>query len=182
MKKKIYHSWIHAGLRPMRTKRAGMGLFTRRRFKKGDILVIFGGYVFTRQEELRFPPDMNDFAHHILPDFVIGIRKRSQLQPVDYINHSCDPNVGFKGQIILMAMRDIRKGEEITFDYCMVLSRPRGVRQEYRFTCGCGATSCRGIVTWNDWKKPALQRKYRGYFQWYLEEMIQKAGRKKVKR
>jgi hypothetical protein len=36
-----------------------------------------------------------------------------------FINHSCDPNVGFAGDIVLVAMRDIRQGEELTADYAL---------------------------------------------------------------
>lgn len=171
-RRKIYHSWIHPSLVVKRLKNVGKGVFADEEIKKGCLLVIFGGYIFTRTEELSFPSDMNDYAHHILPDFVIGIRKKSELQPVDYINHSCQPNAGFKGQIFLVSMRNIKKGEQITFDYCMVLSKPKDVKKIYQFNCECGAKDCRRVITWNDWKNPILQKKYAGYFQWYLEEKI----------
>jgi len=87
----------------------GKGVFTKKDIKIGTILVIFGGYVFTFEEESTFPPSMNDFAHQISPEFVLGIRKKSEIQPVDQLNHSCDPNAGFKGQIFLVAMRNIKK-------------------------------------------------------------------------
>lgn len=122
---------------------------------------------------------MNDYAHHITSEFVIGVRKKKDLQPVDYINHSCEPNVGFKGQIFLVAMRDINKDEQITFDYCMVLSKPKKVKEIYSFICECGSKNCRKIVTWNDWKKPFLQKKYKGYFQWYLSEKIKDSKKSK---
>ncbi len=97
----------------------------------------------------------------------------SEYQPtVESINHSCSPNAGFKGQIVLVAMHDIKKGEQITFDYATVLSKPRGVDKEYEFKCNCGSVECRKSITWNDWKNPVLQKKYDGYFQWYLGEKI----------
>jgi len=36
-----------------------------------------------------------------------------------FINHSCEPNVGFAGNVVLVAMRDIEAGEELTTDYAM---------------------------------------------------------------
>lgn len=169
---KVYHSWINPTLEVREVDGVGKGVFANKKIKKDTILVIFGGYIFTRKEELEFPPDMNDYAHHILPDFVMGVRKREELQPVDYINHSCDPNCGFKGQIFLVAMRDIEVGEQISFDYCMVLSKPSDVEELYEFECKCLSKLCRKSITWDDWKKPDLQQKYKGYFQWYLEEKI----------
>ncbi|MEI8230473.1 MAG: SET domain-containing protein [Candidatus Peregrinibacteria bacterium] len=171
--KTIYHSWIHPSLE-VRTVPFGKGLFTTKRIKKDEILVIFGGYIFSFAEELLFPRGMRDFAHQISPKFVMGVRKRSELQPVDYINHSCSPNAGFKGQIFLVAMKDLIKDEQISFDYCMVLSKATGVKKAYKFSCHCCSPECRKVVTWNDWKNPLLQEKYKGYFQYYLEDKIKK--------
>lgn len=49
---------------------------------------------------------------------------------------------------------------------------PRG--PAYQLTRLCGAPTCRGVVTDNDWKHKALQEKYRGYFQPYLEAEFRK--------
>jgi len=54
----------------------------------------------------------------------------------------------------------------------MVLSKAKNVKKPYRFECQCGSKKCRKVVTWNDWKIPSLQKRYSGYFQWYLEEKI----------
>ncbi len=172
--KKPYHSWMHPSLEVRDVINMGKGVFTKKAVKKGTVLVIFGGYVFTFAEESTFKDGMDDFAHQISSEFVFGIREREEIQPVDYINHSCEPNCGFQGQIFLVAMRNIKKNEQISFDYCMVLSKAKNVKKEYRFNCECGLKTCRHVVTWNDWKIPALQKKYAGYFQWYLNEKIKK--------
>lgn len=60
----------------------------------------------------------------------------------EYINHSCDPNIRawvFKGHILYMSMRDIRKGEELTVDYHF---EP----DVERVSCCCGAAACRGTI------------------------------------
>lgn len=172
LNKKYLHSWIHPKLELKTISKVDKGVFAKENIKRKTLLVIFGGYIFTFKEELTFEYPLLDLAHQISPEFVIGVRKKSELQPIDYINHSCDPNVGFKGQIFLVAMRNIKKGEQICFDYCMVLSKAKGVKGTYRFKCHCGSSFCRKIITWNDWKITLLQKKYCGYFQWYLEEKI----------
>lgn len=60
------------------------------------------------------------------------------------------------------------------FDTSEWLSKPKGLKAEYQFSCLCGAKNCRKKITWHDWKNPKLQKKYQGYFQWYLEEKIKR--------
>jgi SET domain-containing protein len=60
----------------------------------------------------------------------------------EIINHSCDPNlrtVILKGHILYVSRRPIRKGEELTVDYCF--------SDKYdAVKCKCGAKACRGII------------------------------------
>lgn len=91
--------------------------------------------------------------------------------PANFINHSCCPNAGIKGQIVLVAMREIEPNEEVTFDYAMCLHSSPGM-QRYEIKCLCGMGKCRGIVTENDWQRKDLQKKYKGYFSWYLQEKV----------
>lgn len=83
-----------------------------------------------------------------------------------YLNHSCEPNVGFGGNVLLVAMRDVAAGEELTTDYALF--------DDYdgRLDCGCGTPSCRGVVDGHDWRRPELQTRYRGWFSWYLQRKI----------
>lgn len=152
----------------------GNGNFALRPISKGELIMAFGGYVMTRTEERALPSEINDNGIFITPDLVIGIKKISEVEPATYVNHSCDPNAGIKGQILLVAMRDINLGEEITFDYAMALHRSPG-NPPYRFKCECHSVLCRGYVTDEDWMKPELQGRYAGYFQYYLEDLIRKA-------
>ena len=119
------------------------------------------------EEEPVFPDGRGDLAVQIHDEFVIGPMFPEEIEDTDSFNHSCDPNAGFQGQIFLAAMRDIEAGEQVCFDYAMVLNLPN-----HRFECRCGSANCRGAVTGNDWKLPELQRRYAGYFQWYLQEKI----------
>jgi hypothetical protein len=92
----------------------------------------------------------------------------STLEPADCFNHSCDPNLGFTGQIGLRAIRDIEPGEELTFDYAMCDGSPYD-----EFDCYCGGAHCRGRVTGEDWKRPELWVRYEGYFSPYLARRIE---------
>ena len=44
--------------------------------------------------------------------------------------------------------------------------------------CGCGAASCRGVITAADWRQKKLQRKYAGYFSSYLQRRMKRKGAK----
>jgi uncharacterized protein len=79
-----------------------------------------------------------------------------------FINHSCEPNVGFAGSTVLAAMRDIHAGEELTTDYALFDDHDQTME------CRCGTPSCRGTVSGRDWQRPDLQRKYGDYFSSYL--------------
>ena len=83
-----------------------------------------------------------------------------------HLNHSCDPNLGIQGQIVFVALRDIEKDEELTFDYAMTDD------EVYEMKCNCGTPHCRGIVTGKDWMRKELQKKYDGYFSWFIQKEI----------
>ncbi|MES3004654.1 MAG: SET domain-containing protein [Patescibacteria group bacterium] len=165
-------SWVHDDIEARESPGINKGLFAKKPIKKGTLVTIFGGYIMTTQEEEKLPEPLNDYGHMIHPDFVMGIWGKDEIEDADFYNHSCNPNVGFKGQIFLYTMRDIEEGESMTFDYAMVLSEMKD--RPYQFDCLCGSPDCRGKVTTEDWKIPELQTRYEGYFQWYLEEKIKK--------
>lgn len=64
-----------------------------------------------------------------------------------YLNHSCDGNVGFNQDGDFVAIKDIRKGKELTYDYGLVESNPK-----FRMQCRCGSKNCREVITGNDWR------------------------------
>jgi hypothetical protein len=70
----------------------------------------------------------------------------------------------------LVARRDIGAGEELTVDYALFTALPVAVIEG----CRCGSPVCRGAVTGNDWRLPAVQERYRGHFSPFLDERIRK--------
>lgn len=82
----------------------------------------------------------------------------------DFINHSCDPNVGFvEGSLILYALRDIRKDEELFWDYSTSINE-----EGWAIDCGCASELCRGkIQSYCDLPKHHQER-ISGYILAYL--------------
>lgn len=164
------YSWINKKLETRDTKKCGKGVFAKDNIKKNERLAVFGGYVMTIEQELNLPKEISDYAHQIDDDLVIGINCEKDISLTDHFNHSCEPNAGFKGQIILIAMRDIVPNEEITFDYAMTLAEVE--ESVYVMDCKCNAFKCRKKITDSDWRNPILQQKYEGYFQSYIYDKI----------
>src|SRR3989344_4449693 len=81
-------------------------------------------------------------------------------------NHSCEPNCGISGNIKIIAIRDIKPGEELTFDYAFTESffEP--------FKCNCRTLTCRKVIKPDDWKDLKLQRKFYKYFSDYLRNKM----------
>lgn len=171
------HSWINPKLE-VRSAGGGnyRGLFAKEAVSEGELLLINGGHIMTIAEDPIFSDGTKDLTLQINERFVIGTKYEHEIEDSDYLNHSCEPNAGIKGQIFFVALRNIAVNEEITFDYAMVLHEPEGFKTEYEegFECNCGSPICRGKVTYNDWKIPKLHARYDGFFSWYLQEKIDK--------
>jgi hypothetical protein len=73
-------------------------------------------------------------------------------------------------------MNDIKRDKEITIDYAMVLYNS-GNGPRYELECLCGDNKCRHMITDEDWKKEELQKKYHGYFQYFIQDKIDNGGR-----
>lgn len=149
----------------------GYGSFAIAPISKGEIVFIKGGYILTRDTML-----IERLGYNYWPlsdELYLAPKKDSTREEIRqillYVNHSCNPNCGLRGEITGVAMRDIKIGEEITMDYAMLDDEPD---ENYNIVCTCGEPSCRGIITGKDWKIPELQKRYKGYFATYLQEKI----------
>lgn len=169
----IKHSYLTDKVKVRSSGINKKGVFAVRPLKKDEIIAVWGGHIITEKEFRCFSrkqfKNIEDYATKISDGFYMVSCKKGGLEDDDFFNHSCSPNSGIKGQIMMSAMRDIMPGEEITYDYAMT-----DAGYQYSFRCNCGAGNCRKIVTTSDWKKPALQKKYKGYFSWYIQEKINK--------
>jgi hypothetical protein len=148
-------------------EKGGCGVFARQTIGKDEIVCVWGGRILTENE---LDPNIPDFNQRILQiDEALYLETPEALEPTDCFNHSCEPNLGFSGQVGLITMREIEAGEEVTFDYAMCDGTPYD-----EFKCFCGAANCRGKVSGDDWKRADLWVKYDGYFSPYLARRIAK--------
>ncbi|MGY1806706.1 SET domain-containing protein [Blastococcus sp. SYSU D00669] len=146
---------------------AGRGLRATAPIAAGEVVAVKGGHVVTDEELAALPEPLPNSAVQIADGLHLVAREPDEYEPVMlFLNHSCDPNAGFGGNVLVVAMRDIGAGEEITTDYALFDDH------DDEMPCSCGTERCRGVVRGRDWQLPDLQRRYRGHFSWYLERKI----------
>jgi uncharacterized protein len=146
----------------------GRGLFAKAGIAEGEIVAVKGGHIVDRETLRReITPTLGPVEIQIGDDlFIAPVTQDERELSMLYSNHSCDPNLGIRGEITFVAMRDITAGEELTHDWAMTDD------DFYSVECNCGASNCRKTLTGKDWQRPELQKKYAGYFAAYLAKLI----------
>jgi uncharacterized protein len=145
----------------------GRGLFATDAIGTGEVVAIKGGHLVDSATLDALPERLQNSEIQVADGMHLVALSDDEYEPVMlFINHSCEPNVGFAGNVVLVAMRDVDAGEELTTDYCLVDSPSESM------ACRCGTPSCRSTITGTDWQLPDLQEKYAGYFAWYLARRI----------
>jgi SET domain-containing protein len=145
----------------------GRGLFARAEIAKGEVAAVKGGHIVTREQLREITPKLGPVEIQIGDDlFIAPVTDEERELSMLYSNHSCDANLGMRGEITFVAIRDIPAGEELTHDWCTTDD------DDYSVACKCGSAKCRGTLTGKDWQRPELQARYAGYFSAYLAEKI----------
>jgi len=113
----------------------GLGVFASRDLMAGEIILAIEGPIIDFAETKRRGP-RECMAIQIGPDHYIDTQP-----PGVFVNHSCEPNAGIRKSRHLTALREIRRGQEIRYDYSTTM-------EEHSFTmqCLCGAPTCREWV------------------------------------
>ena len=130
----------------------GKGVFARELIPAGTRLIEYTGERITQEEgDRRYPWDDSVPYHTMLftveDDVVVDGGVGGNVSR--WINHSCDPNctsVIEDGRIWIDTLRDILPGEELTFDYRMIIQGRHTQAAQKRFPCRCGAANCRGTM------------------------------------
>jgi uncharacterized protein len=145
----------------------GRGLFAIAPIAKGEVVAVKGGHIINRDQLREITPKLGPVEIQIGDDlFIAPVTPEEREASMLYSNHSCDANLGMRGEITFVALRDIRAGEELTHDWCVTDD------DDYSVKCACGSPKCRGTLTGKDWQWPELQERYAGYFSAYLAEKI----------
>ena len=146
----------------------GRGLFATTEIAKDEIVAVKGGHIVDRKTlREQISPRLGPVEIQIDEDlFIAPVMEEECEGSMLYSNHSCNPNLGMRGEITFVAMRHVRAGEELTHDWATTDD------DEYSVECKCGAPHCRKILTGKDWQRADLQTRYAGYFSAYLARRI----------
>jgi uncharacterized protein len=142
-------------VRRIQTRRSGVhgkGVFALVDIPKGDTIIEYIGEVISWKEALRrHPHDPKDpnhtFYFHIDEDHVIDALYGGNSSR--WINHSCAPNCKpqeVDGRIFIKARRDIKAGEELNYDYGLVIDAPLTEELKSEYPCWCGSKKCRATL------------------------------------
>ncbi len=158
--------WISPKIQIRETKDRGKGMFAVEKIISGEPLVIFGGEYTDAEgaKKARF----NGKLVMQWDDNLFSVEDRGDDSGY-FINHSCDPNTWMKDSFTIIAMRDIKVGEEVTADYVLWQADENYIS---KWECKCGSPLCRKRVTGKDWRFSELQERYNNHFSPLINKKI----------
>ena len=150
--------------RRIQTRRSGVhgkGVFALQDLAEGETLIEYVGELIDWPEALeRHPHDPEQpnhtFYFHLESELVIDANVGGNSSR--WINHSCAPNCladEEDGRVFIKALRNIAAGEELFYDYGLMIDARYTKKLLAEYQCRCGAAHCRGtMLTPKDKKKP----------------------------
>ena len=141
--------------RRLQTRRAGVhgkGVFAVQALAEGEVPIEYTGAGISWQAaQDRHPHDPlqphHTFYFHVDEDRVIDAKFGGNSSR--WINHSCDPNCFADeqdGRIFITALRNIAAGEELNYDYGLIIEERYTPKLKAEYPCWCGAANCRGTL------------------------------------
>lgn len=148
-----------AAPRRLQVRRSGVhgkGVFALVDIPRGARIIEYVGEVISWDEaQRRHPHDPSDpnhtFYFHVDDQHVIDALHGGNASR--WINHSCSPNCKADeqdGRIFITARRAIRAGEELNYDYGLVIDEPLTPELKADYPCHCGSRRCRGTLLSSD--------------------------------
>ena len=141
--------------RRIQTRRSGVhgkGMFAVQDLAEGETLIEYVGEIISWKEALRrHPHDPTDpnhtFYFHVDEGHVIDAKHGGNSSR--WINHSCQPNCEADeqdGRVFIKALHNIPAGDELFYDYGLIIDMPYTAKLKAEYPCWCGASSCRGTL------------------------------------
>lgn len=134
----------------------------KKNIKKGEVIAVFDGEIYKAKKASDIPNDPPIYAQDHAIQFAED-RYRDSRGIARFASHSCEPNCGIKDKFKIVAMRNIKKREEISFDYDM------SEDSDWRMRCKCGNKNCRKIIGSYSALPSKIKEKYKGYISTYLQ-------------
>ncbi len=141
-----------------RSKIHGNGVFATAKIESGEDLITYRGRLITHAQADQLYEGLSDTGHTFL--FILNdqyvLDANTNGNEARWINHSCDPNCRAVHEehdknkkldrIYVEALRDIKLGEELTYDYGIRLEERQTARLKKIWACHCGSAKCTGTM------------------------------------
>ena len=130
----------------------GKGVFAVQPIAEGETIIEYVGEIITwKQAQKRHPHNPKDpnhtFYFHVDEKRVIDAAHGGNSSR--WINHSCKPNCEADeedGRVFIKALRNIKPGEELSYDYGLIIDERYTPKLKAEYLCLCGAKKCRGTM------------------------------------
>lgn len=138
-----------------RSPRHGRGVYATRVIAAGTRIIEYTGELISEAEgERRYPtlPDGQEEPEHT---YLLTLDEHRVIDAnvggnaARFINHSCEPNcepIAYGDHMWIVAVREIKPGEELAYDYAIELDERHTPARKRRFPCHCNARRCRGSL------------------------------------
>lgn len=130
----------------------GRGVFAARKIPADTRIIEYAGERITQREADRRGSSDPDNPFHT---FFFSLESGKLIDGGDngnaarYINHACAPNCEAReedGRVYIYALRDIARGEELNYDYGLIVEERHTKKLKEAYACRCGAKTCRGTM------------------------------------
>ena len=163
-------SWLHPKVELRKSPIEGYGLFATGDIRKGRYVSVFGGKVYTSKEIAKLPEDsyIANGATQLDNDFWLGPVSENAYEWGFHINHSCSPNTKIWRSVFLVAIKTIKKDEEVTFDYA------HSHNKCLNFKCRCGSKDCRKFISNKDYLDNTFYTKNKIHIVRWMKDLAKK--------
>lgn len=152
---------------------SGEGLFADEDIKQGQIILSFGGILCLQEDR---------YSDKVLRSTCVGVTENINLCELasnnkdisDYINHSCSPNAGMLDSITIVAIKPIKKEEEILCDYAFWEGNIEWVMKH---NCNCKSSNCRTVIDGKYWQQIKSTDEMFKYFSPFIKRRILNHGK-----
>ena len=128
----------------------GKGVFATTFIPKGTRIVEYKGMrISAEAADEKYGDDKSTHTFLFLLDDQIVIDANRKGNSARWINHCCDPNCETSeedGRVFIDALRDIQPGEELAYDYRLIVEERHTPVLKRLYACGCGTKACRGTI------------------------------------
>lgn len=128
----------------------GKGVFAVQPIAKGETIIEYKGEIISWPEALRRhphdPSDPNHTFYFSLDDGSHVIDAKVGGNAARWINHACQPNCKADetdGRVFIQALRALKPGEELFYDYGLVIDERYTPKLKKEYECRCGSRKCR---------------------------------------